>query len=150
MNPATATPCDHLDSLLGKVAEEFLQQLARGEQPDVERYATDHPDIAALIRQTFPALRVVSDSLSEGDGGGGIDLSRSKQLGDFRLLHELGSGGMGFVGDSGGQSILQSTLHEKLCPRPLPRLWLKRRRRRRRLVWLAIADRKRPAPSALG
>ncbi len=96
MNTNTTAQTDH-DGLLGEVADKYLQQLVQGEKPDIERYAEQHPEIASLIRKTFPALQIVNDSLAESKRGEGINLSSSKQLGDFRLLHELGSGGMGFV-----------------------------------------------------
>ena len=69
-----------------------------GEKPDVETVSRpEHPSIASLIREAFPVLKVVNDSMTDVDSGEGINLNRSKQLGDFRLLHELGAGGMGFV-----------------------------------------------------
>ena len=94
MNEPNAQQTDQIDGLLGQVGDEILEQLARGEQPDIERYAEEHPEIASLIRKTFPALQLVGQSVSEAGSAQGIDLSRSKQLGDFRLLHELGSGGI--------------------------------------------------------
>ena len=83
--------------MLGDVVDQYLRQMANGEQPDVEQYAVDHPEIASLIREAFPVLKVVNDSLGESKRGDGLNLSGSKQLGDFRLLHPLGSGGMGVV-----------------------------------------------------
>jgi eukaryotic-like serine/threonine-protein kinase len=97
MNQSKELPTDHLDSLLGEVVDEYLEKLARGEQPQIELYAEEHPEIASLIRQTFPALRLVGQSVSNPRSVRGIDLSRSNQLGDFRLIRELGSGGMGVV-----------------------------------------------------
>ncbi len=93
----TVEQTDELDSLLGQVIDDYLQRLARDEQPDVEQYAKEHPEIATLIRKTFPALQLVGESVSGAGSAQGVDLSRSKQLGDFRILRELGSGGMGFV-----------------------------------------------------
>ena len=97
MKKNTALTTDDLDSLLGEVAERYMQQLAGGQQPDIERYAKDHPEIASSIRQTFPALKVCNQPLTEINRKQLPDLSNAKQLGDFRLLHQLGSGGMGVV-----------------------------------------------------
>ncbi len=97
MKKNIALTTDDLDSLLGEVAERYMQQLAGGQQPDIERYAKDHPEIASSIRQTFPALKVCNQPLTEINRKQLPDLSNAKQLGDFLLLHQLGSGGMGVV-----------------------------------------------------
>jgi serine/threonine protein kinase len=86
-----------LDSLLGQVVDDYLQRLADGEQVDWEQYAQAHPEIATLIRQTFPLLSMIRESTAGVSLRNKPELSSSRQLGDFRLLHELGSGGMGFV-----------------------------------------------------
>ncbi len=89
------------DRLLGEVAGELLNRISRGEQPQVEEYAERYPQIADLIRDTFPALRMMQDAVGDGiasspqPADGRID--PRKQLGDFRLLYQLGSGGMGVV-----------------------------------------------------
>ena len=57
---STATSQEEsLASLVGQVAEEFIERLRHGERPDVEEYAKRHPEIAAAIRQVFPALELM-------------------------------------------------------------------------------------------
>ena len=41
---------------LGRVADEYYSQLNRGEQPDIEYFANQHPEVADAIRQVLPAL----------------------------------------------------------------------------------------------
>jgi RNA polymerase sigma-70 factor (subfamily 1) len=48
-----------VEALVSRVAEEFLEQLDRGGQPDVEGYARRHPRIADALRQLLPVLRVL-------------------------------------------------------------------------------------------
>lgn len=93
--PSQAT--GDLDSLLGQLVDDYLQRLAGGERVDCEEYALAHPEIATLIRQTFPLLSMIRESSAGVALGDKPDLSSSRRLGDFQLLHELGSGGMGFV-----------------------------------------------------
>ena len=50
---AGASPEDRLDEL----AESFVESLRRGESPEVEDYAREHPEIAEKIRKIFPTLR---------------------------------------------------------------------------------------------
>ena len=91
---------DSADDLLGQVANEFFERLAAGEQPDMEEYARRHPEIANLILEVFPALQVLRGTTNEAlppRAGTAIEPSRCRELGDFRLLRELGRGGMGVV-----------------------------------------------------
>ncbi len=93
------------------LAQEFRERLRRGERPDVEDYAQRYPALAEQIRDLFPALRMV-ESLkgadNEGltvapgappaDAGGSLPAGPAlEQLGDYRILREIGRGGMGVV-----------------------------------------------------
>src|SRR5687768_15274539 len=87
-----------LDRLLGEVTAEYFDRVGRGERPSVSEYAARHPQIAGLIRRALPALDAIKDSVNDDDGGNErIDLTRQSVLGDFRILRELGRGGMGIV-----------------------------------------------------
>ncbi len=79
---------DPAESLVAGVADEFRGRLARGESPDVEEYAACHPEAADLIRRVPAAVHLVAPA----DGPVGWD-----RLGDFRILREVGRGGMGVV-----------------------------------------------------
>jgi WD40 repeat protein/serine/threonine protein kinase len=90
---------DSVEALVGQVAEEFLEQLHRGEQPDVEAYARRYPDIAPIVRQVLAALqlvRVPAADLAVEDAAG-VSAQVTGCLGDFRIFHEIGRGGMGVV-----------------------------------------------------
>ena len=87
------------------LAEEFLERSRRGERPSLEEYAARFPDLAAEIREFFPVLGLVEDFKPDtGDVTGSIAGSMIpgngttlERLGDFRLLREVGRGGMGIV-----------------------------------------------------
>jgi serine/threonine protein kinase/Flp pilus assembly protein TadD len=98
MSQSTATSERATDELIGRITDEFLERIARGEQPAVEDYARNYPEIAAVIRDVFPALQLLHRSTAD------VPLPddwASRQgprcLGDFRLLREIGRGGMGVV-----------------------------------------------------
>jgi len=89
-----------IESLLGQVADEFTRRCASGEQPDIEEYASRYPQIAAVIREVFPALQVMPAPAVTGAGLD--DLPTVEQpvagiLGAYRLIREVGRGGMGVV-----------------------------------------------------
>src|SRR5437867_4144299 len=88
-----------LESLVGQVADEFLERQARGERPDVEEYTARHPEAAPVIRKVLASLDFLD--LAPPAEGGGAGPTREEPvagtLGDFRLVREVGRGGMGVV-----------------------------------------------------
>jgi WD40 repeat protein/serine/threonine protein kinase len=93
------------------LAEEFVARKRRGEQPSIPEYAARYPDLAEEIRELFPALLMVEDLGDESlpatgphlaGAGGGLEL---KQLGDYRILREVGRGGMGVVYEAEQQAL---------------------------------------------
>ena len=104
---------DSLDSPLDRLAEEFVQRYRRGEQPSLTEYCERHPEFADDIRELFPAL-VMMEKARSGDGverpvrGSQIDIGeelRSDRIGDFRIIREVGRGGMGIVYEAIQESL---------------------------------------------
>jgi eukaryotic-like serine/threonine-protein kinase len=89
-SPPTSTS---IASLVAQVADEFLDQLSRGQAPDVGDYARRYPEIASVLPQILPAVRMIS----EMPVGGLAPLALTEPLGEFRLIREIGRGGMGVV-----------------------------------------------------
>jgi serine/threonine protein kinase/WD40 repeat protein len=89
-------------NLLDQIAEELAQRYRRGEQPSLREYQQRHPDLAEEIQDLFPALMEVE----QAEVGRPEPTSRPgtvppapplHQVGDYRLLREVGRGGMGVV-----------------------------------------------------
>jgi serine/threonine protein kinase/tetratricopeptide (TPR) repeat protein len=89
---------------LAELVEELTARLKAGEPADLDACLAAHPEHAAELRRLLPALRLLAD-LSHSPGPV-LSCSAAAapeaaevlgQLGDFRLLREVGRGGMGVV-----------------------------------------------------
>jgi Protein kinase domain len=88
-----------------QLAEEFLDRYRQGQRPSLKEYIDRHPDLAAEIKEVFPAMALMenvalADESLVGAATGPATSAESvppKQLGDYRILREVGRGGMGIV-----------------------------------------------------
>jgi serine/threonine protein kinase/WD40 repeat protein/Flp pilus assembly protein TadD len=88
-----------------RLAEEFADRYRRGERPPLSEYVARYPEHADEIRELFPALvmmeqlKPVSADLTGAYDGDATEATarRPERLGDYRILREVGRGGMGVV-----------------------------------------------------
>jgi tetratricopeptide (TPR) repeat protein len=100
MSESVACTSLSVELLVSQAADDFLERLGRGEEPQVEDYTSRYPAVADVLRQVLPALQAwrtpdpdpaSPDRLSDPAG------RLTGFLGDYRIVAEVGRGGMGIV-----------------------------------------------------
>jgi WD40 repeat protein/tetratricopeptide (TPR) repeat protein len=87
--------------LFDELAEEFAERYRRGERPSLQEYIDRCPAMGDEIRELFPALVEVeqAEEVLEPQRGPAASPSTPalRQVGDYRVIREVGRGGMGVV-----------------------------------------------------
>ena len=105
------------------LAAEFAEKLKAGENPTVDGYAKQYPKHADTIRAMFPSIKMM-ERVSKRDRVEQDFDRRTRRLtghdgellGDFRILREVGRGGMGIVYEAMQQSLRRRVALKVLAP----------------------------------
>jgi hypothetical protein len=119
--PAAAEPSE--DPRLLAAVKEYQEAIAAGQQPDRRQFAARYPELAEELEACLQGLDLLnamtSESMAPSRGARSTKtagpFSSADELGDFRIVREIGRGGMGVVYEA-----LQLSLGRRVALKVLP------------------------------
>ena len=106
------------DGELARALESYLSAVEAGRPVDPDRLAAEHPAIADELRSCLEVLRLAGRVEAEPGADGpdeGRPVDPDRMLGDFRMIRQVGRGGMGVVYEAE-----QVSLHRRVALKVLP------------------------------
>src|SRR5262249_30789433 len=115
MTASADRPAAPDDPRLLRVVQEYLTELEAGRRPDRGEFAARVPDLAAELGPYLDALDAMHSAAPMLVPPAPVPEFPAEPLGDFRIVHEIGRGGMGIVYEA-----VQLSLGRRVALKVLP------------------------------
>jgi serine/threonine protein kinase len=109
--------------LLAEIAEDFTARLRGEDPPSIDSYVEQHPDLEPDIRKLFPSILAIEQLSHREETERKFERTTRRLaiapdglLGDFKIIRELGRGGMGVVYEAENQSLKRRVALKILGP----------------------------------
>jgi hypothetical protein len=98
------------DEQLALILDEYLAEMESGLPPDADSLLREHPELADELSSCLESLQLVHDATRNLRTAHGAEkpkpaVPRAKRIGEYRLIREIGRGGMGIVYEAHQDSL---------------------------------------------
>ena len=93
---------------LDKIAEQFSREMRQGNRPSVDAYVARYPDASGQLHQLLTSIAMIEGLKQASDDSGSTVAQHHlsiDQLDGYRIVREIGRGGMGIVFEAIDQSL---------------------------------------------